>query len=94
VRWPWALTQHHKYADGSCLNLNPIGNNELARIAKVSESTASEFFKSQFQRHAKYRAICRDASQLVAVLKLLNGEFSPYHLFGSTPPREKEREDD
>jgi len=26
-----ALTQYHQYADGSCLNTEPIGNNELAR---------------------------------------------------------------
>ena len=28
-----ALTKHHKYAKGSCLNLEPVGNNELARQA-------------------------------------------------------------
>jgi hypothetical protein len=41
-----ALTKHHQYADGSCLNLEPVGNNELARIAEVSEST----FRGDIQR--------------------------------------------
>ena len=40
-----ALTAHHKYKNGSCLNLVFIGNNELARLAAVQKSTASEFFK-------------------------------------------------
>ncbi len=83
-----ALTKHHKYADGSCLNLAPVGNNELARLAEVSESTASAFFNRQFGGHTKYRAICSDATRLVAALKLLNQEFSPHHLFGAKPPGE------
>lgn len=89
-----ALTKHHKYADGGCLNLEPIGNNELARLAGVSESTASAFFNKQFDGHTKYRAICGDATRLVAAIKLLNQEFAPHHLFGSKPPDEGERDDD
>ena len=89
-----ALTKHHKYADGSCLNLEPVGNNELARLAEVSESTASAFFNKQFGGHTKYRAICSDATRLIAALKLLNQEFSPHHLFGAKPPGEDEREDE
>ncbi|MCC7085193.1 MAG: hypothetical protein IT427_09325 [Pirellulales bacterium] len=89
-----ALTKHHKYADGGCLNLEPIGNNELARQAGVSESTASEFFNKQFKGHTKYRAICADTARLVAAMKLLNQEFAPHHLFGAKPPGEDEREDD
>ena len=88
-----ALTKHHKYADGSCLNLEYIGNNELARLADVSESTASEFFKKQFGGHSKYRAICTDAKNLVTALKLLNQEFAPHHLFGAKPPGESEDEE-
>jgi hypothetical protein len=38
-----ALTNHHQYADGSCLNLEFIGNNRLAEVAGVSPSTASKF---------------------------------------------------
>ncbi len=89
-----APTKHHKYADGGCLNLEPIGNNELARLAGVAESTASEFFKKQFHGFRQYRNCCTDAKRLVAVLKLLNQEYSPYHLCGAKPPSEREREDD
>jgi len=88
-----ALTKHHQYADGGCLNLEPIGNNELARLADVSESTASTFFNKEFDGHTKYRAACGDATRFVAALKLLNQEFSPYHLFGGKPVDEGERED-
>ena len=94
-----ALTKHHQYADGSCLNLEPIGNNELARLAEVSESTASAFFNNEFNQgetggHTVYRALCRDPGRLADSLKVLNGEFSPHHLYGRTPPGEHERDDD
>src|SRR5262249_8094099 len=46
-----ALTKHHQYAEGGCLNLEPIGNNELAKAAGVSPSTASAFFNDKFQGH-------------------------------------------
>jgi hypothetical protein len=77
-----ALTRHHQYADGSCLNLEPIGNNALARAAGVSSSTALAFFKAKFGGYAKYRVLCRDPHKLVAALKLLNDDFTPYHLLG------------
>src|SRR5262245_10829995 len=51
-----ALTNHHQYAKGSCLNQEPVGNNELARLADVEESTASDFFKREFNGHAEYKA--------------------------------------
>ncbi len=35
-----ALTKHHQYQDGSCLNTEPIGVNELAQQAGVSSSSA------------------------------------------------------
>ena len=38
-----ALTLHHRYADGSCMNCEPIGVNQLARNAEVSPSSASVF---------------------------------------------------
>jgi hypothetical protein len=79
-----ALTEHHQYADGGCLNLAPIGNNELAKAAGVSPSTASAFFSDKFQGHTNYKALCRDASKLLAALKLLNDEFAPYHLLGDS----------
>ena len=78
-----ALTKHHRYADGGCLNQEPIGNNELAKAAGVSASTASAFFDEKFQGHEKYIVLCRDAGKLTAALKLLNDEFAPYHLLGA-----------
>lgn len=78
-----ALTKHHQYADGGCLKLDSIGNNELAKAAGVSASTASKFFNDKFRGHTKYRALRRDAGKLAAALKLLNDEFAPYHLLGA-----------
>lgn len=91
------LTRHHQYADGGCLNLQPIGNNELARRAEVSQSTAKVFFDKEFgdengeRGHAKYRGICRNPGQLVASLKILNNEYSPHNLYGRRPPGEDDR---
>src|SRR5262249_26775357 len=59
-----ALTAHHQYESGSCLNLEPTANNELARQADVAPSTASAFFKKEFDGYRKYRAICRNAGRL------------------------------
>jgi hypothetical protein len=78
-----ALTAHHRYADGGCLNQEPIGNNQLARAARVSPSSASTFFIDKFQGHTNYKTLCRDAGHLTAALKLLNDEFAPYHLLGA-----------
>jgi hypothetical protein len=89
-----ALNVHHQYAKGSCLTLEPIGNNELARKAVVSESTVSVFFQKEFKGHAKYRALCNDASRLAAALKLLNGEFSPHLLSGGSLPGEGNPDDE
>jgi hypothetical protein len=88
-----ALTKHHQYADDSCLNAEPVNNNELARAAGVSPSTTSMFFKRQFGGHVKYRAICRDVGKLAASLKLLNNEFAPHDLFGRRPPDEDDRDE-
>lgn len=88
-----ALTKHHSYNDGSCLNQAPIGNNALARLAGVERATASDFFKAEFNGHAKYKAVCRDAGQLAISLKALNGEFSPHHLYGRQPAGEDERDE-
>jgi hypothetical protein len=85
-----ALTLHHKYADGGCLNAEPIGVNELAEKAEVSSSTVSEFFTKQLGGHATYRNFyCGEMPRLVMVLKMLNGEYSPDLLFGGTPPGEE-----
>jgi hypothetical protein len=75
------LTKHHKYADRSCLNQEPIGNNELARQVGVSKSTASEFFKVEFKGYGKYQAICRNSLSLAFSLKALNDEFKPSDVY-------------
>src|SRR5690606_18164757 len=69
-----ALTKHHRYADESCLNQEPIGNNALARLAGVATSTASAFFQREFGGRRKYRLLCRDVRGLSTALKLLNQE--------------------
>jgi hypothetical protein len=89
-----ALTKYHQYADGGCLNLEPIGNNELARLAGVDRATASAFFKQKFKGHGKYKAACADAVRLAAALKLLNGEYAPHLLYGAKPPDEAQHGDD
>lgn len=76
-----ALTKHHQYSDDSCLNQEPIGNNQLARLAEVEESTASLFFKEEFGGHLKYRGYCQDRPALVWALKLMNGEVTPHEVF-------------
>jgi hypothetical protein len=89
-----ALIKHHQYANDSCLHLEPIGNNELARQIEVSESSVSRFFEKEFKGHSKYQAICTNASQLVIALKMLNGEYSPHILYGAKPPAETEPDDE
>jgi hypothetical protein len=89
-----ALTNHHQYANSSCLNLEPIGNNDLAKAAGVSASTASAFFNDKFEGHTRYKALCRDSGGLVAALKLLNSEFAPHDLYGRRPAGEDGRDDE
>lgn len=90
-----ALTSHHRYADGGCLNTEPIGSNQLARLAGVSPSTASDFFKAEFKGLQNYRRGCADATSLIASLKLLNNDYSPHLLLGAAPVSERRhREED
>jgi hypothetical protein len=89
-----ALTKHHQYRNGSCLNWDPIGNNELARQAEVANSTALKFFDDEFNEgekggHAKYRAGCAIDGRLINALKILNREFTPHILYGAAPRSEK-----
>ncbi|REK17398.1 MAG: hypothetical protein DWQ37_06305 [Planctomycetota bacterium] len=81
-----ALAKHHKYAESGCLNLEPVGNNELARSAEVSKRTASAFFDKEFGGHLKYRSLCQDAVLLAAALKALNGEFRPRDFYDTRSP--------
>ncbi|MBX7165529.1 MAG: hypothetical protein K1X74_04185 [Pirellulales bacterium] len=89
-----ALNVHHQYAKDSCLNLEPIGNNELARRAQVSPSTASAFFRDKFKGHSKYRQQCLNRTILLPALKLLNQDYAPHHLFGTEHPGEVGRHGD
>jgi hypothetical protein len=88
-----ALTKHHGYYNGSCLNQEPIGNNELARQAEVDKATASAFFKKQFKGHGNYKVVCAKNGQLLVALMLLNGDFPVHILYGTKPPREDERDE-
>ena len=95
-----ALNAHHKYDNGSCLNAEPIGNNELARLAKSAPSTANGFFNKEFggsdrkKGYATYRVVCRDSGRLVDSLKALNDDFSPHDLYGRQPRGEGKRAED
>lgn len=83
-----ALAAHHRYDNGSCLNLAPIGVNELAKKIGVSKSTVSVFFDGKFKGHSKYRnQHCRDAGYLASSLKLLMGDFPPSMLFDRIEPQ-------
>jgi hypothetical protein len=77
-----ALTVWHKFADGACLNQSPVGNNELARLAGVSNHAAHKFFKREFEGHVKYRKLCGDVARLIVALRTLNGELRPREFFG------------
>jgi hypothetical protein len=89
-----ALTKHHKYADGGCLNHEPIGNNDLAKAAAVSGSTASEFLKEHFGGRPQYLTACQDKAKLLVSLKLLNQEFSPRHLLSGEPTHKPDLDDE
>jgi hypothetical protein len=84
-----ALTQHHRYANGSCLNLDPVNVRALSRACGAAKSSVSRFFEKQFGGHAKYRNVyCADLHRMVAALKKLNGEYTVDDLFGGTLPGE------
>lgn len=89
-----ALTKHHQYAGGGCLNLEPIGNNELARLADVAKRTASAFFSKKFHGHTKYRSLCSDPTRLSAALKALNGEFQPHEFYDARTPDDVAQQDE
>lgn len=91
-----ALTHHHNYADGGCLNCEPISVTALAAIAGVAKSSVSKFLNDEFGGrekkggHAKYKNACSDSGRLAVALKLLNGEFAPHELlYGPNPPEKK-----
>ncbi|MFH1998899.1 MAG: hypothetical protein ABIK28_04415 [Planctomycetota bacterium] len=89
-----ALTAHHNYKKDSCLNFEPIGVNELARKAEVSSSSVSIFFKKEFHGRDNYRRACGNNQSLISALKILNQEFSPFILYGSTPTGGNSRDEE
>ncbi|MEO2090689.1 MAG: hypothetical protein ABGY75_14485, partial [Gemmataceae bacterium] len=89
-----ALTAHHEYSNGGCVNTSPIANNELARLAGVDKGMVSRFFSKQFGGHDKYKAICGRPAELLFFLRLLNGEVTPRSLNRSRSPDDAGREDD
>lgn len=91
------LTKHHQYADGGCLNTEPISINELARQAGVSTSTAKAFFDKEFggkekeDGHAKYKVVCMNAGRLADSIKAIRGELRAHDLYGRQPAGEDNR---
>jgi len=75
-----ALLAHHQYENGSCLNTAPIGRNALARLAKVSLGSVTDFFKRNFDGHKAYQRLCAEPSDLGIALKVLAGELTPREL--------------
>jgi len=89
-----ALTKHHKYSTGSCLNWDSVGNNELARLAEVEKSTASAFFLEQFGGYSKYKIFCKNKAKILGSLAQLNGELTPGILFTRLPDEHADAESD
>ena len=77
-----ALTAHHHYQNGSCLNFEPIGVRKLAEMADVGISTASDFFKKNFVSHKIYEQQIRsNNTTLIKALAWLNEDLLPNILF-------------
>jgi hypothetical protein len=89
-----ALTKHHNYSNGELLNHEPIGNNELAKLAGVAKSSASAFFKKRFHGHSRYKIVCRDKERLIAKLTNLNDENSQTTLFNPDQLPDRKRRDE
>ena len=96
-----ALTKHHQYAEGGCMNWDPIGSNILAEKAEVGQGSANRFFNKWFGSAKKakdgyqnYRIACNDKGKLIAILKTMNGDMRPGEvLFGRKVPDEAENPD-
>lgn len=88
-----ALAAHHGYDQGRCSNYEAIPNNALARLAEVSRSTASEFFKKAFGEvqasgHLAYQIACRDQHTLDLKIRRTLREEAMYRTYGRRPPGE------
>jgi len=82
-----ALLIHHGYDSGWFQTEEPIGVNALARLAGVSKSTASAFFRNTFGGYAGYRKACRDKTRLGLILQELNNERPLCRLLGDKAAR-------
>jgi hypothetical protein len=91
-----AFTLHHQYADGGCLNWEPIDARELQRKAGLTSATSvSRFFKDEFLSHDSYKRACvKNQQGVLTVLMKLNNELPTSRLFARTPPGEGPRHDD
>lgn len=88
------LLKYHNYSDGSCLVLEPVGNNELAKIAKVSTASASRFFEVTFGGYKQYAKRCQDIQLLVTHLRILSGDLRPRELNTILMNESKDDEED
>jgi hypothetical protein len=88
------LNAHHRYNHAQGLNFEPIGNNKLAELIGVNQSTTSDFFKAEFGDYESYCRTCADPEALAVALRLLNGEVKPRNVFGRASPGEGGRPED
>ncbi len=72
-----ALSTHHQYEEGSCLNFEPATFGQLAKIGGFAPSTAKEHIDKQFGGIEGYKRACAVKSELIASLRLLNNEVTP-----------------
>jgi hypothetical protein len=74
-----ALNRHHGYDNGSVTNLTPATNRGLQKAYGLSSNALSRFLKDRFRNEteptARYKAACRVAAKLGALLKLWNRDF-------------------
>jgi len=89
-----ALAAHHEYSDGSCLNLDPVRNNAIARVADVDQGSATHFFKKHFRGRKQYIRICQDPESLSLILGALVRDMPAWKLFGRAPTSEGGRAED
>lgn len=89
-----ALAAHHEYSDGSCLNLDPVRNNAIARVAEVNQGSATHFFKKHFRGRKQYIRICQDPESLSLILGALVRDMPAWKLFGRAPASEGGRAED
>lgn len=75
-----ALSKYHKYNTPGTLCQFPIGVNELARLADVSNSSVSLFFGKHTKGYDHYRIMCEVFHTLLSFLKAINGDYSPHEL--------------